>query len=419
MDDFKSFRKKAEEVIMDGWQMLTEQKDGETEDKKMQKREKQLVNILMTGDTEELNAETPKDDPAEREMVLEGIRDGRITNQYWERILKRVSGPLDEEAYDKIFREMADDKHMRKILAATIGAKMEDYGITTRNSVIKFAKQYPTPIKFDKEAEVFLEGIRATNSDGIYQDYVDAMDDFKHAVYGEKQDYWDAAKMLMAEAEAGLQPEDESKVINAEKLFRPEKETKKTQKFEPEEVEINVRAMKDEAPKEAEVQVVDYDEPEEIVFEEDDADAESKAFGLSQEEQEAWAKRLIEIKQENGKILITDVDKAVSEIESPLKAKTAEELLADLNGDEKKLQILARAVRKKMSEYNNITVDDVENFKKRFDTAVKFDMISDMTLNTIRRLVGDEAYRGYEKAMAEFKHDMYGKQQDYVDAMKK
>lgn len=410
MDDFNSFRKKAEETILNGWQILTEQKDDESADKKMQKREIQLVNILMSGDTKDLEDDDPFNDLADRKMVLKGIRDERITNQYWERILEQIPGPIDDELYDGIFREMANDDHMRKILAATIGAKIEDYDLTTRNSVVKFAKQYPTPIRFDKEADSFLEGIRATNSNEIYQDYVDAMDDFKHAVYGEKQDYWDAAKALIKEAEAGTEPEDESKVIHAEALFRPGAESDEFQarsEVEPSDPEVEPSRLEVESE-------VEPGKPETAILEEEVVDAPR----LSQDELSAWEKKLGGLVRDNGKLLVEDVDREIGKIESPLTTKTNEELLVELSGDEKKLQILAKASRKKMSEYKDMTTEDINEFKRRFDNPVKFDMISGITLNTIRRMVGDDTYHEYEKAMVEFKRDMYGKQQDYLDAMK-
>ena len=141
-----------------------------------------------------------------REKVISGLADGSIGDREKRELLGAVLGPADVVGGTvHIMQNMTGDRssdRARKILGYVVGGPdgFNDFRNLDSRNLDAFLAQYPTPLDFEARSTRFLKMISENNSPKKLDEYEAAMSDFKHRVYGEKQDYWEQIQALEAEA---------------------------------------------------------------------------------------------------------------------------------------------------------------------------------------------------------------------------
>lgn len=162
--------------------------------------------------------------PEEEHLVKELLRDhyDEGLKQKERDLLVMMAGPdagpdhrpLNLDSIGKIFEKMYGDKHQKRILGyiARGPEGWNSYENASAGDVMRFLRKYETPIDFEKSSNELLAKVRASQTEGKYQEYCDAMEKFQLGVYGKKYEYYKAMRELLKEAR-------EENDYNAE--FRP------------------------------------------------------------------------------------------------------------------------------------------------------------------------------------------------------
>ncbi len=139
---------------------------------------------------------------ADTTAVLTGMRDGRFGRKSQRDLIKSVKSPVERFGEDGVDRRLgvAAEKE-RRILAYHTGAGFANWRDTDGVTIKEFLKKYPLPQDFDAASEGFLRVIRKNSGDVTYGDYVEAMENFKWQIYGARQDYFEALKLLIRRSE--------------------------------------------------------------------------------------------------------------------------------------------------------------------------------------------------------------------------
>ena len=140
-------------------------------------------------------------DDGTREDVLDRMADGRITDQQKQQIVHDVQGPMNVKGGPERIMEGMTEKHERRILSSMSGRGFDSWEYVDPSDIAEFRMHYPNPVDFERDSAAFLDMIESGNGKAKRQEYEQAMDSFKHRVYGKKQEYWDQIKALESESE--------------------------------------------------------------------------------------------------------------------------------------------------------------------------------------------------------------------------
>ena len=147
-------------------------------------------------------------------IVLSRIRDGKFTAEDSNEILRTIDEPARKYGDDGIFRRINGNEKERRILAYEMGLGFRNFEQTDGVVVAQFRKKFPLPSDFAAAADGFLKIIRKNTSDKTYREYIEAMEDFKWQVYGERQIYFDQMKILDRRAEQKMISRDGLKGVD-------------------------------------------------------------------------------------------------------------------------------------------------------------------------------------------------------------
>ena len=140
--------------------------------------------------------------PDARDSVLDMLSTGQLGEPQERQILMEIQGPLQQKGADNVFTSI-NSKHELRILGAATGGDNGFYNYADQgvDSLLDFARRFPTPMDFENYSNGFLDMIERNNGAQKRAEYETAMADLKRKVYGKKQEYWDQMKALHAEAE--------------------------------------------------------------------------------------------------------------------------------------------------------------------------------------------------------------------------
>ena len=135
-----------------------------------------------------------------RSVVLDRISDGTITPDLEDDLIDGIRGPLQyNHGSEKVMNDL-NTRHEMRILTSMAGAGFDKWQTANPHDLERFVALYPNPRSFEEQSAKFLDMIKTANSDAKYREYVAAMDNFKHKVYGKKQEYWDQIQELHVQA---------------------------------------------------------------------------------------------------------------------------------------------------------------------------------------------------------------------------
>lgn len=165
------------------------------------RQQNKLIQVILNNDIDIINQSSTDATPAERENFLKLVANGTVTDSHFNNVVAHINGPWVSKHPNLIFdQKIQGDKHLSRILAYNTDLGFHNYTDVTGSSLTNFIKRYPNPANFEDASKDFLEMIKRNNSPAKYQEYLQSMHDFKHIVYGKKQEYFDQAKILQREA---------------------------------------------------------------------------------------------------------------------------------------------------------------------------------------------------------------------------
>lgn len=147
---------------------------------------------------------------SEKQKVYEMIFDGAVTWSNFSILIKSIPAA----AVDAAFAAVASSKYKARILAYMCGVGFDNFAQITPENVSEFLRRYPEPDAFDSPANDFLEAIKRSNPEQKYLDYKREMEEFRRAVYGEKEAYVLAARELIEDVSEWKLDQEAKKLEN-------------------------------------------------------------------------------------------------------------------------------------------------------------------------------------------------------------
>lgn len=163
------------------------------------RQQNKIVETMLTGDLNMLVGEVPEQQ-GRRDAYIDMIAEGQIDEAKERWLLNAIQDPIRRDGPEVMFStKVVGDKHQMRILGAMTSAGFNGYERTSAQSVQEFMSRYPLPMDFEEDSTAMLEDVREHNSPEKYVQYQEAMERFKHSMYGKRQEYWDQMKILDAE----------------------------------------------------------------------------------------------------------------------------------------------------------------------------------------------------------------------------
>ena len=169
------------------------------------RQQDKLIKALVTNNPNVFTQPTADVYPGERQYVTDALADDSFIQNHLRHTINKIRPPYQTKNNEEIFAPISNDEHMSHILADSTGIGFNNYQNIGPSQINDFLRIYPSPIDFDNASANFLKRIGLQNSQQEYQEYLGAMHEFKHYIYGKRQEYWDQAKLLrQSKAETGL-----------------------------------------------------------------------------------------------------------------------------------------------------------------------------------------------------------------------
>lgn len=197
------------------------------EAKKVAERHKhkhKLIHAIALDDANQLFKKLDQSAPDDmRKNVYEKINSGEFSIEKQRQMLSKIKPPMYDnygaptrvnEVYTKLWRSDEENSRPVKIMEYSLGDDLS-YNHADPNHVLTFIETFPTPIDFEETETKLLDQIQEDYGADAVSNYQDSLNDFKHIIYGKRQDYYETLQKLKKEAKehADLQTFRES-VIN-------------------------------------------------------------------------------------------------------------------------------------------------------------------------------------------------------------
>ena len=130
------------------------------------------------------------------DAVIAGMAQGTITRSHEREFLNAIKAPNDFTNGSAKVMSQLSSKHEKRILADMTNVGFNNWQNVSENDINDFMRYYPTPIDFNSTAENFLNSIERDNNAAKRREYENAMADFRHKIYGKREEYWWSIKNL-------------------------------------------------------------------------------------------------------------------------------------------------------------------------------------------------------------------------------
>lgn len=187
----------------------SQNKTEELKDPNQLRQQRKLIGAILYNNIELMGNPDVNITDAQREYALESIRNQTITSDTFRLVIDKIAGPVDKSSPEKVFNNFNGQKHESRILATASGLGFYNYGRITPTDIKSFLTKYPNPADFEAFEKPFMDNIQANNNAEKYQEYQHAIRNFRHIIYGKKQEYYDSSKALIDEAMNNQNPSQE------------------------------------------------------------------------------------------------------------------------------------------------------------------------------------------------------------------
>lgn len=170
-----------------------------------ERQERKIISALLHG-ANALRYPDAAVSEQDRQLVYDALANHTISPQQKSAILSNIVTPVNQSPEKTI--DAMQDKHERRILAYLSGTGFDYWQSTSVYDLQNTLARFPTPYELKTTEQAFLENIRNNNPPQKYAEYQQAMDSFKHKLYGKRLEYYDAIESLQSKA-------DQSQAITA------------------------------------------------------------------------------------------------------------------------------------------------------------------------------------------------------------
>ena len=120
---------------------------------------------------------------------------------------------------------------------------------------------------------------------------------------------------------------------------------------------------------------------------------------------------------QNGRIDRGDERHLLLSIKDPISLAGSDRTFARMRGDKHFCRIIADMTGRGFDNWRSVTEDDMVDFRRRFPTPIDFEASRADFLQMIRDHNPPEKYQEYVESMDSFGRTLYGKRQEYYDAL--
>ena len=104
-------------------------------------------------------------------------------------------------------------------------------------------------------------------------------------------------------------------------------------------------------------------------------------------------------------------------IKDPVDLAGSDRVFARMGGDKHFCRIIATITGRGFDNWQSVSEDDMMEFRKRFPTPIDFEAARADFMGMIQDHNTPEKYQEYVESMSSFEHTLYGKRQEYYDAL--
>ena len=180
------------------WDGLSESVEFGKETAEQQKRENQerqlMAQILMpeSNAMAESNVEISAES---EEAALEKIASDDFTRDDINKILTSLDTPAHEQGSKAVFADMLAGHDAELMMLANFVGH-ENYADCSAGDIARFLEKFPSPADFESYAEDYVNGVAADSDPDVAEQFKQASENLKAAMYGKRQEYYDTFKGL-------------------------------------------------------------------------------------------------------------------------------------------------------------------------------------------------------------------------------
>lgn len=163
-----------------------------------ERQERKIISSFLHG-YGELSQPDATVSEQERQLVYDALAQYTISPEQKSELLAQIVTPVDRSPEDTI--DTMQDEHERRILGYLSGTGFEYWQATSIYDLQNTLARFPTPYELRATEQEFLENIRTHSSPQKYAEYQQAMDSFKHKLYGKRLEYYNAMESLQSKAD--------------------------------------------------------------------------------------------------------------------------------------------------------------------------------------------------------------------------
>ena len=382
---------------MRGVEFNAKAQEEERQRENMARRERKIVRYFSSEDIYVINDHDVELSSGEENHVLKCMRSGEINTRKEMVFLELIDDPILRLGGERVFSQIKDSKRYRQIIATFTGKGFDNWQSVTEADMLSFRNHYNTPFRFANDRRAFMGDIRKSNSPQEYEEYAKSMNEFEHIIFGNRQDYYEAlmdmhekaSRIDFRSATNDTTARLEARRVEARVMTRVRESEPRKQNMARQERKI-VRFFSSNNSA-----VIDFDD-----------------VNLRPSEE-----RLILDQMRDGYINESDERRLLESIKSPVDTDGEDSVFSRIGGMDYYRQIISASTGKGLYGWPSVTKDDMVKFLAKYPTPDLFEEDKNRFMETIRWGTPPELYVLYVESMDKFTHLIFGKRQEYYDAL--
>ncbi|MCR5573091.1 MAG: DndE family protein [Candidatus Saccharibacteria bacterium] len=371
--------------------------EGERRRENMARQERKIVRFFSSDNPDAIDVHDVELFDGEEERVLEGMRLGVISTEDERDFLWQIEDSIDQLGRGRVFRKIKDNRRYCQIIATLTGKGFENWQSVTSADMMAFRGEYDTPFDFTDDRSAFMESIREEYSPEIYEKYAESMREFERVFFGKRQEYYEA---LMDMHKKASRIDFYSAANNTTTWHEArEIETRATSDAQEDE-----RRKEDMARQQRKI-VRFFSSGDSAVIDSHDVDLRPG---------EEWS---VLSRMKDYRIGDADEKMLLESIENPVDTYGEDLVFSQIGGTRHYCRIIATLTGKGFDDWQSVAKGDMVKFLDKYPTPSHFKAGRDKFMNTIRKSNSPQKYEEYVKSMNEFEHIIFGKCQEYYEAL--
>lgn len=169
-------------------------------------RQQDKIIAFVTGKTDKVDNRFEYVNENEREMFLLDLKEGKYSDNDFDRMLKGIEAPIkekkefDESNSVNVYEKISSDKRQMGIVAIFAMENLSQVEHVQPRDLYDFFRMYPTPFAFEKASKAYLEHVEETCGKTYRDIWEKSMESFNENIYGKRYEYYKQMKFLKEDA---------------------------------------------------------------------------------------------------------------------------------------------------------------------------------------------------------------------------